>query len=92
MQSAAGLYSLLPLGVRVQDKLCRLADESMRRVGIALLSSLTNDEGRRNWSFHRCRQLGYGNNLVDGNQQETRFAFTLNYSRVVVQAQRQEGK
>lgn len=41
MQSAAGLFYLLPLGVRVQDKLCRLADEAMRRVGIGLSSYIT---------------------------------------------------
>jgi prolyl-tRNA synthetase len=35
-QAAAGIFYTLPLGLRVQEKLCRLADEAMKRVGKAL--------------------------------------------------------
>lgn len=45
MQSAAGIYYLLPLGVRIQDKIRRLADEAMKRVGIALSSKYLTTRG-----------------------------------------------
>lgn len=37
-KAAAGIYYTLPLGLRVQEKLCRLADEAMKLVGKYWLS------------------------------------------------------
>lgn len=33
MQSASGIYSYLPLGLRVLEKLTKIIDEEMKRVG-----------------------------------------------------------
>ncbi|BFZ64905.1 hypothetical protein YB2330_006058 [Saitoella coloradoensis] len=45
-QAAAGIYQLLPLGLRVQDKIERLVDRAMRRVGaskVALANLSSSD-------------------------------------------------
>jgi prolyl-tRNA synthetase len=35
-QAAAGIFYLLPLGLRVQEKICGFADDAMKQMGIVL--------------------------------------------------------
>jgi prolyl-tRNA synthetase len=63
----SGVFHLLPLGLRVQQKLCQLADEAMAKLGLhrPIECALTSQE-HANLNCPLFPTADYGEDLEDG--------------------------